>query len=319
MSGKYRFSMAQRTAIWLAWDKRCAYTREAIAFRDLEIDHVVPESMLDGDVEFSQLRQRLSLPGDFKINSFHNWVPTLHSANSAKASRPFADSSVLYFLELAAAKLNAVTGHYERLRQEQRSERHLTQIARLVEEGVLTLEEVVDFIRLNAPPGPHQSGGPLVITVGVGPETFTEAVFYGPTCDSLEKHLMDELRENLSGFVEQTEPSERSGESLSVRFAVWHSPLESVLAAIDRRWELLEVASFTDVYPTANPEDFYAQAVASRHRQHVQDSSDRIFGVRRCPDCGGTSLRRRNAEAQESDRKVFTIDCSDCGWGDWSE
>ncbi|MFN2446738.1 MAG: HNH endonuclease [Vicinamibacterales bacterium] len=67
---KRTFSVAERVASWRAWDKKCAYTGEPIAFRDLEIDHVIPEEMLYRPDEIQALRGRLNLANDFDLNSF---------------------------------------------------------------------------------------------------------------------------------------------------------------------------------------------------------------------------------------------------------
>jgi hypothetical protein len=42
-----KFSSAEREAIWLAHEKKCAYTRELLGVSDFHIDHVVPESLAD--------------------------------------------------------------------------------------------------------------------------------------------------------------------------------------------------------------------------------------------------------------------------------
>jgi hypothetical protein len=316
---KRTFSIAERVAIWRAWDKKCVYTGEPIAFRDLEIDHIIPEEMLHRPDEIQALRRRLNLANDFDLNSFANWVPTLHHANRQKAARQFTDAAVLYYLELARAKYPGVRREHDRLQREGRTEKHLTAVARLVDDGALTVEEVVDFLRLNVESGGRAGDGPLVITLGVGPEAFEGAVFYGPTCDALEEQLLESLQTRLAGFVAQTEASERSGESLSVRFAVWHAPLDAVLAAVDSKWDLLEVAQFSEIYPDADPADAYATAVAAKHRANVADPGDRVFGLGRCPECGRRSLQRTSATDARQDETYFAIKCAACGWGDWSQ
>jgi hypothetical protein len=40
-----KFSAAEREAIWLAHEKKCAYTRELIDVSSFHIDHIVPENL----------------------------------------------------------------------------------------------------------------------------------------------------------------------------------------------------------------------------------------------------------------------------------
>jgi len=109
----------------------------------------------------------------------------------------------------------------------------------------------------------------MVVTVGVGSEAFKGSDAYWRVCDSLEKELMARLHASVSGLVERTEPSGRSGETLSVRFAVWGASLEAVVGAIDTKWDLLEVAPFSEVYRDQDSAELYARAVVARQRAGV--------------------------------------------------
>jgi hypothetical protein len=43
--GKYRFSYAQRYALWRAYDMKCFYCEKPLDFRNMTIDHVLPEHL----------------------------------------------------------------------------------------------------------------------------------------------------------------------------------------------------------------------------------------------------------------------------------
>ncbi len=42
-----KFSASQREAIWLAHEKKCAYTREPLDVSSFHIDHVIPETLAE--------------------------------------------------------------------------------------------------------------------------------------------------------------------------------------------------------------------------------------------------------------------------------
>jgi hypothetical protein len=69
---KYSVTVLERVAVWRAWKKRCAYTGEPIRFADLQIDHLIPEELLNRPHELSDLTRQLGLPSDFTVNSFPN-------------------------------------------------------------------------------------------------------------------------------------------------------------------------------------------------------------------------------------------------------
>ena len=86
---KYRFNIIDRQAIHEAYERKCFYCGEIVYFRELQIDHIIPESLLDKEDEYKALVKRLSLPNSFNINSYYNWVPTHSKCNNRKVVNYF--------------------------------------------------------------------------------------------------------------------------------------------------------------------------------------------------------------------------------------
>jgi hypothetical protein len=99
---KYQFSPIQRMAIWKAHQGKCAYRGELIPFDDLEIDHILPESLLENPDELERIKLEYGLSSDFDINSYYNWLPSCHKCNSTKSDRVYSKSAIFHFLEMVA-------------------------------------------------------------------------------------------------------------------------------------------------------------------------------------------------------------------------
>jgi 5-methylcytosine-specific restriction endonuclease McrA len=86
---KHRCTYSERLAIWEAYKKECLYCQEPIAFKELHIDHIVPEHLVHHPGEFEALKQELELGDEFLINDFPNWAASHHGCNARKANRTF--------------------------------------------------------------------------------------------------------------------------------------------------------------------------------------------------------------------------------------
>ena len=59
---KQKFSAAEREALWLAHEKKCAYTRELIDVSSFHIDHIGPENLADDPQKFEETQSQIA-PG----------------------------------------------------------------------------------------------------------------------------------------------------------------------------------------------------------------------------------------------------------------
>src|ERR1017187_2576715 len=86
---KYRFSFAERYAVWLHHEKRCWLCLEPLRLIEATIDHVVPESLLQDEVAFRRIIDLYALPSKFSINGFENWLPCHNHCNQSKSNATF--------------------------------------------------------------------------------------------------------------------------------------------------------------------------------------------------------------------------------------
>ncbi len=89
-----------RHAIWLTHNRRCVYCSEPLSFAEVDIDHVIPET-LAGKPELPEILARLDLPAEFDLFSIQNLVPTHRRCNLAKTSDVFNEASARFFLHRA--------------------------------------------------------------------------------------------------------------------------------------------------------------------------------------------------------------------------
>lgn len=97
LMAKQKFSAMERQAVWLAYDRKCAYTREPIDFSDFHIDHIVPESLLDDPERLAKVKSELHLPPGFDILGYENLVPCKPGANLQKTDLIFDPAPIQYF------------------------------------------------------------------------------------------------------------------------------------------------------------------------------------------------------------------------------
>lgn len=85
MGRKYRKNDKDvRSALWQAYERRDVYTGELLKYREMEIDHIVPESAFRGGCEKNEQLIALGLDSDFEKDSLENYVPTRRKPNLDK-------------------------------------------------------------------------------------------------------------------------------------------------------------------------------------------------------------------------------------------
>ena len=82
---KYKFSNTERFVVWKAYDCKCFWCGEPLEHKQTTIDHVFPEKLLDSKIDFDRMKHFYSLPNDFQINEFCNWVPSHNNCNNKKS------------------------------------------------------------------------------------------------------------------------------------------------------------------------------------------------------------------------------------------
>lgn len=92
---QYRFSSAQRYAIFLVHGMKCYLCGVPLDLASMAVDHVVPERLLATPSLLNAAKSDLGLPASFDLNSFENWMPACDSCNTRKAALQFRPSLLL--------------------------------------------------------------------------------------------------------------------------------------------------------------------------------------------------------------------------------
>src|SRR6266853_4753016 len=137
-----KFSAAVREALWLAHERKCAYTRELLDVSGFHIDHIVPESLADDPVEFDKAKATFQLGDDFDLFGFGNLLPCKAGTNLQKGALVLEPSRIHYFLGIAASKKPEVEKQLLRIEKRQSGGRALILLQQLLERGELSPHEV---------------------------------------------------------------------------------------------------------------------------------------------------------------------------------
>jgi hypothetical protein len=146
-SGKYRFKLEEKYGVWIAHDRKCRLCGNLIKFRNLTIDHYFPERLQNDHEAVAQIIEEFSLPDDFEINSFANWVPAHQRHNRKKRSRvPKWTPNEQSVVEGNLARAGLAARKSERIKTDASSGRTLTQVLRAIEARTLTLIQLVELV-----------------------------------------------------------------------------------------------------------------------------------------------------------------------------
>ena len=143
-----KFSSAEREAIWLAHEKKCAYTGELIDVRNFHIDHIIPKSLAKDPTTLKDEITKFGLPDDFNIHSYENLLPCQPRVNFQKH-----DSILLqtpYFLSVAAEKKSKIEANLDRIKKREMKGKALILLQQGLEFGHITPLEISEILQNHA-------------------------------------------------------------------------------------------------------------------------------------------------------------------------
>jgi len=313
---KTKINITTRTSIWQAYKKKCFYCQEKLSYHDLQIDHIIPESTpLD---EINKIIKKLGLKKNFKINDFINLVPTHDYCNRRKSNRQYSESALRFYLEETKATVPIILKEIAKLKQHSSNESLLTKMASRIENGYLSIKEVVSFIQNVTQKYPIISLEPIVISFGANVLDYIDSQDlpaelssnYIKVCDWLEDKLLKIMRKSITSLSAQTEASYRNGETLSLRIAFWNINLEQLDNISMAPWEILEISYYSDIYDE-KWDTIFPKAVVETYHSVIYNGSS---GIARCPECGSNDIKQRSMIDNEHDESYDITICEQCGW-----
>jgi hypothetical protein len=142
---KYQFTDIERMAIWKAHKGRCAYCGEPTPFKDLHIDHILPESLLNNTDKLEKIKTEYGLGSVFEINSYYNWIPSCSKCNRTKSNKVYSKPGTFYFLEMVAKpKYEEISRIEQSLQKTLKKEGYLTR-----SEATQVIEEYIKDLIVN--------------------------------------------------------------------------------------------------------------------------------------------------------------------------
>jgi hypothetical protein len=135
-----------RQAIWEARGKRCVYCMEPLSFRNLEIDHVIPQSLVSNLQERERILGEQGLEADFDILGLTNLVSSCNSCNGKKLAAQFPAGRTA--IELLAAKraLTKVEALIKKFKAEDNMNKLRLGVVAAVKSGQLTPDEIIESL-----------------------------------------------------------------------------------------------------------------------------------------------------------------------------
>ncbi|TPK36362.1 HNH endonuclease signature motif containing protein [Mesorhizobium sp. B2-5-3] len=101
----YSFSAAERWAVYKIHGEQCYLCRKPIDLRSMQVDHIIPEYLLNDSDHLSKCLDSYGLPSNFNLNSYENWMPACASCNNKKSSDVFEPTPIFQIiLQNATAK-----------------------------------------------------------------------------------------------------------------------------------------------------------------------------------------------------------------------
>ncbi len=289
--------ISTRVSIWKANGQRCFFCEDPIAYRDLEIDHVIPQST--DSAELRRLIQVLGLPADFGLNDTRNLVPSHHDCNRRKAATQLSEQTLRFYMGIWAARGDAIVEEQTRFERAAERDDILARLVHLVKTGALSRDEIEGLLYSISIPSELSEPMPMVICFGRAFEDVKDV-------QAAEQKLITLLRRTFQRPLIPAEPYAFSGETLSVRLAVWNLDVDKLGSMDFGEWKLLEVEPAAKIY-----DEDWARALG----RAIDETYNVFYAVKHgCPKCGG-EVEMAGSESDSGEIVIGT--CRQCGWEEY--
>lgn len=138
------FPDALRLALWKVYKQRCFYCDHPISFRELQVDHIIPEAYCDDESGFIEIKSKFKLPNDFNICGLENFIASCGSCNRKKSDHT---DDALISMALGAANRNAKEVERRWIANEKTAggSALLAKMGCVLENGSIAIEDLLDY------------------------------------------------------------------------------------------------------------------------------------------------------------------------------
>ena len=94
----YKFSPNERHAVFTVHGEICYVCHCLLNMKTMEVDHIIPESLLKVPYRLNEILQMYGLPSDFDLNTYANWLPAFRACNGKKRAEVFDPTPIIQIL-----------------------------------------------------------------------------------------------------------------------------------------------------------------------------------------------------------------------------
>ncbi|EJL6735015.1 DUF4258 domain-containing protein [Vibrio parahaemolyticus] len=142
-----QFSNDFRSCLWNIHKRKCFYCKEPIQYVELEVDHVIPESLSQNDKEFEKVKADYGLVKDFDLFGHQNLAPSCNSCNSDKSDNLLPPGYVAIALSKIEKKIEELEECLSKEKQDRKLGALLVSIGRAIEKKTFTKAELTDALK----------------------------------------------------------------------------------------------------------------------------------------------------------------------------
>lgn len=144
---KYQFNTNERYAVYKVFNGKCQWCGEPLEFKDLNIDHLIPEVLLQRPEDLKKILDSYGLDDSFKINDFDNWIPMHQNCNNRKNDAVYSQMPIiLTLLNRCALNKDQARRIKSKLEKEPKKAEILIRIKSALDKEVIDTEGLQQFI-----------------------------------------------------------------------------------------------------------------------------------------------------------------------------
>ncbi len=144
---KHRFSSVERYAVWQANGHECYYCHEPIRLKEVNVDHFIPERLIECPAELKRVLEEFNLPQTFEINRYCNWLPIHARCNLDKGgkapTRSMISMSVFEDLKRTALEAHRIA---ERVMNNRKSDALIGKVLAALDGRALRVDDLLDAL-----------------------------------------------------------------------------------------------------------------------------------------------------------------------------
>ncbi|MFC0525988.1 HNH endonuclease [Pontibacillus salicampi] len=123
-----------RAALFEIYEGKCFYEKTPIRYREMTIDHIIPESYKDKPDQLKRKLNESGLPEDFDINCLYNLVPTHGSYNYKKNNDVYPTSWIVHSIySETSKKANKISDKISELKRNYKFDKDLASLSTYID------------------------------------------------------------------------------------------------------------------------------------------------------------------------------------------